>query len=429
MTATQRSGSPRRHIAAYAAATGTVTATLLLAALLAGLASTGFDAPATFQGWVHDYGHVPSFLTWILSDTTDAQFYKSTLGGLLMLLGGALAHWAYLRGRRWRGFDICCGLGVWPWMTASALLGVVFGNLVWGWVIPATGTWQPTFVSFVSLSPVVVLMYGTGWPVALTGAALGGLLTTPVALLVFDTVCVPLGLSGMVAATTGMWVSALAGLAICRVLPWIPGRTPGEQVPAGEGPLPGSPAAVSATAVTPGSPSPPPSPGTPEPGVGHGYGPVWTLRRILADFTEAPFNGNELASAGLLAGVLLGHLLDPALSVYGSGLLFHVLAAQLLSAAIGVTLWRGRWIRLGWYPTFIPIVSIAPATVLTYGGTAQSVVAGAVLGALIGPPLGAVLARRVPKYCHPFTGYVMAMTICGVTIVPGLGLIPGFNGG
>jgi uncharacterized membrane protein YfcA len=51
--------------------------------------------------------------------------------------------------------------------------------------------------------------------------------------------------------------------------------------------------------------------------------------------------------------------------------------------------------------SFVPVVSIAPATVLTFGGSLQSIVAGAVLGALIGPPLAAAVARRLPADFQP----------------------------
>src|SRR5690606_3124672 len=168
------------------------------------------DSPG-FAAWLGSYDRVPSFLTWVLADATDAQFHRSALGAALMLAGAGVAHRAYRRGRRWRGFDVGCGSGLWPWLTASALLGVLAAHLLWGWVVPVTGSWQPLFVAFVSVAPAVVLCYGPGWPVALTGAALGAGVATPIALLVHNAVCVPLGLSSLVAATTGMWAGGLAG--------------------------------------------------------------------------------------------------------------------------------------------------------------------------------------------------------------------------
>jgi hypothetical protein len=241
----------------------------------------------------------------------------------------------------------------------------------------------------VSVAPAVVLCYGPGWPVALTGAAIGAGIATPTALLVHNGLCVPLGLSSLVAATTGMWAGGLLGFALCRRLPWMP--------PFALAPKPGP--------------------------MVQAQGPVWALRRMLADFTEAPFHGNELASAGLLAGLLIGYLLDPSLPVYGTGLLPQVLAAQVLTAAVAVAVWRRRWARHGWYPTFVPIVSVAPAAVLAAGGSTASVIAGALVGAVVAPPLAAALAARAPAHCHPYVGYVMAMTLCGLTVVPLIGAL------
>lgn len=64
--------------------------------------------------------------------------------------------------------------------------------------------------------------------------------------------------------------------------------------------------------------------------------------------------------------------------------------------------------------------------VLTYGPTIQAVVAGAVFGALAGPPLAAWVAKRLPADFHPFIGNVVSMTVCIAIAVPRLGLLPGF---
>jgi hypothetical protein len=91
-----------------------------------------------------------------------------------------------------------------------------------------------------------------------------------------------------------------------------------------------------------------------------------------------------------------------------------------------VTLWHRQWARYGWYPTFVPVVSIAPATVLVCGGSVQSIVVGAVLGAVIGPPLAAAISRRLPADFHPFIGNVVAMTsgtaLVATVLIVGRGL-------
>jgi hypothetical protein len=75
----------------------------------------------------------------------------------------------------------------------------------------------------------------------------------------------------------------------------------------------------------------------------------------------------------------------------------------------------------------VPVVSVAPACVVTFSGSVQAIVAGAVLGALAGPPLAATIARRLPGDFHPFIGNVASMAICTAVIVPLLKLLPGFG--
>ncbi|WP_214410530.1 hypothetical protein [Sphaerisporangium fuscum] len=395
MTATLplATGGRVRVLRLWAAAAAVVAATALLTA---GLDALRPRLPALVPGyasWGLGYDDPTWYLYWILGDTTEATMAKSALGGLLMVAGAVFAHAARRRGGRLQGFPLACGTGVlWPWAAASAGLGLLLSNLMWGWTLQASGAWQPTFAPFVSVPPALVILYGAGWTVALTGAALGALLVTPAALVLVNLVCVPLGLSPVVGSVLAMSLGGVAACAICRRLPWMP------------------PLRVAAA---------PPVP------VRHG--PSWVPRRVLADFTEAHFYGSEWAGAGLLLGCVLHYLLNPAAPAYGGGLLPRIVAAQVLTAAVGVTVWRGRWEAAGWYPTFVPVVSVAPATVLTFGGSLPSIVAGAVLGAVAAPPLAAALARRLPPHFAPMIAYTATMGLCTATIVPLLGLLPGFR--
>src|SRR4029079_12949601 len=138
-----------------------------------------------------------------------------------MLLGGCLAHRAFRAKTRWMGFPVTSGTGLFGWAVGSAGLGLVLSNAAWGWTIAVSGMWQPTFVPFASVPPAVVLIYGGGRSVALTGAVLGAALTTPIARAPVNFVCRPLGLPAVVGATTGMAVSAVLAFALCRRLPWM----------------------------------------------------------------------------------------------------------------------------------------------------------------------------------------------------------------
>lgn len=334
-----------------------------------------------------------SRLRWIIGDISEVAFYKHELPALGLLLGASLAHWAHLRGHRWQGFAICYGTGLWPWLFISSLLGLLLSHVLWGWTL-ASGLWQPTFVAFVSLPAAMVLLFGGGWRVAINGALLGAILVTPASLLLVNYLCYPLQLPAVIGNVSGMALASVMAFLLCKRFPGL----------VRDGQRPVRPAPVASK---------------PD------YGVIWTLRRVLADFSEAPFFGNELASLGLLLGVLLAYVLQPAAPAYGSQLVLQMVAGQALASLVGVLFWRRQWIERGWYPTYIPIVSIVPAAVLTLGGSWQVVVASAVLGALIAPPLAIAISQRLPGYMHGYIGNVLSMAISTLAIVPLIGLFTG----
>lgn len=232
-----------------------------------------------------------AWLRWVLGDISEVAFYKHEFASIGLLAGAYLAYWANRTEKSWQGFAISYGTGLWPWLVISSLLGLLLSNLLWGWSVTAT-TWQPTFVAFVSLPAAMVLMFGGGWKVAINGAILGALLVTPICLLIVNYLCNPLGLPAVIGNVLGMAVASVLAFLLCRY--W-PGLVKPEQPE-----TPPLPASVYVTAKTPD------------------YGVIWGLRRILADFSEAPFFGNELASLGLIAGALLAYSLNPSSPAYGS---------------------------------------------------------------------------------------------------------------
>lgn len=105
-----------------------------------------------------------------------------------------------------------------------------------------------------------------------------------------------------------------------------------------------------------------------------------------------------------------------------------MVAAQALASLLGVLLWRRQWIARGWYPTYIPIVSVVPAALLTLGGSWRVMLLSASLGALFAPPLAVAISTRLPSYMHGYIGNVLSMAICTLVIVPLLSLIAGEAG-
>jgi hypothetical protein len=361
----------------------------------------------SFETWVEEALGSPLYrFLWFIGDFTEAEFYKSIFGGVGILSFAFLAYLLDKAGSRWRGFPISYGTGLWPWVLASTLLGLgisvtLFGNLL-------SEGWIPTFVPFVSVPAGVIFVYGGGWKKALTGGILGGLITFPIAYLLIIYVLNPLNLHPVIGNVTGMWVGAIIVFEICRHLPWMSRE---EAPPAGD--------EIPETDVAAELREPPP---LEDLAARRG----WFGRRVLADFSEAQFYGNELASAGLILGTLLTWVLNPLHPAYGSGLLPAILLSQILASAVGVFLYYERWRELEWYPTFVPVVSVAPAVVLTFGGTMQSILAGAVLGALAGPPVAQFVINRLPDHWHLFIGNTFSMAFCTAIIIPLLRLLPGF---
>lgn len=362
------------------AATGVSIAIIATAFLLA---DKGSYVP--WSGEVTDWG---GLVRWLLSAWTEPAFYTSALAGAGLLIGALFATCLDKTESRRRGLDLACGSGLWPWTVTSSALGLVFSNIAWAWTLRDTGVWQPTFVAVASIAPTVVLTYGAGWRPTLTGAVLSAALVAPLSIAATHLICRPLGLPLVVGATGGMAVGALLSFTVCRILPLLPSNPArSEEKEAVE--------------------TPPPDRSS----LG------WALRRMLADFSEAQFFGNEWASIGLILGALLAYFITPGVPVYGSKLLLMLLAAQGVTALIGMALWHRKWIQNGLYPTFVPIVSVTPAAVLAFDGSMMPVLGSAILGAIVGPPLAAAISARLPEGFHPFIGNVASMAISTAVVI------------
>jgi len=119
--------------------------------------------------------------------------------------------------------------------------------------------------------------------------------------------------------------------------------------------------------------------------------------------------------------VLLAYALNPVSPAYGSGLVLHLIGAQALTSALGVVIWRREWIKRGWYPTYVPLVSVVPTAVLTFGGGWAGMGSGALLGGLIAPRLACGIAGRMPAHFHPYIGNVISMALSSLIVVPVVG--------
>ncbi|MER1992101.1 MAG: hypothetical protein ABS864_06595 [Aerococcus urinaeequi] len=348
----------------------------------------------TSENWASKTLESPlAAVRWFFGDMTEAQFYKSDIASFGLLAGAVLAWLGASKNKRWSGAPISYGSGLWPWVLAASSLSLLISNLSFGWAL--SDGWQPTFVPFVCVATGLVLIYGGGWKVCITAAVLGAVTTTPLAMVLIALVTTPLGIPVVVANVLAMSIGAIISFLIVRLLPWfsIPVFTSAQEPTAHKLPEPSKRNDV-----------------------------LWAARRVLQDFTEAQFYANEWASIGVILGVSIAFVLNPALPGYGSKLIPHLIFAQALTSAIGIVIWR-KWYRNGgWAGSYISLVSVTPAAVLAYNGSLVSIVAGALLGAIVAPPIGRTLSSWLPSDFHPFIGNTFSMAISTTIIVPIVGL-------
>ncbi len=349
------------------------------------------------------------WIRWVLGDISEAQFYKSELASLGLLIGASIAYIATRYKQRWAGFELSYATGLFAWIMLSSSLGLILSNLLWGWVVPETQQWQPTFVAFVSLPAAVVLMYGRGMKIAIVGAVLATVLVTPSSLLLVNYVCMPFKIPNIVGNVTGMALGSLVAFWFLQKFPILLRPSTMDQPAV---------AVLEDLSIKPTATNINMSLNM------QNYGPLWTIRRMLADFSESQFIANELAGLGYLLGVFLAIYFNPLSIAYGSALISKILISQVLSSGIALLLWRKQWAVYGWYPTYIPISSVAPAAVLVYQGSILSILLGAILGAVIAPPLARFISLRLAHYQHAYIGNVLSMAI---TTLLAIGVIAGIS--
>ena len=94
---------------------------------------------------------------------------------------------------------------------------------------------------------------------------------------------------------------------------------------------------------------------------------------------------------------------------------------------MGVLLYYESWREKGWYPTFVPLVSVAPAMALAFGGTMQSILLSAVLGAILAPPVAQFIIDRLPDHWHLFIGNTLSMALSSLVVFLILRYLLGFE--
>lgn len=343
-----------------------------------------------YMHWLNSMEHSALWrFIWMLGEGTEPHFHKTILGGIGVLLGSAIAYALDKKNSRYAGFPISYGTGLWPWILLASWVSLAISNILFGALRIDGDLWVPTFVPYVCVASAIILIYGGNFLNMLTGAVGGALLTTPITMFVRYNICLPNGLPGVIASVTGMWVGAILVCELCNVLPWM------KKVP-----------------LPPRSPN---APKDPTPAEKQARKNSFFIRRMLADYSEPIFVGNEIAGGLLVLGSIVTWLLSPMQPFYGTGWFPALLLCQILTSAIAIYVYWPQVVETG-YPTFVPLVSVAPGIVLTFGPSMFNIVFSAIVGALLAPVIATMVNRNIPAHWAGVVGNTFSMAFCSFAV-------------
>jgi hypothetical protein len=98
-----------------------------------------------YQTWQKEALSNPVFrFLWLIGDMTEPQFHKSLIGGIGLLLSACFAYILDRSGSKWKGFSICYGTGLWPWVLTASLIGLFLSVYLYGRNLSRVGS-QPSF--------------------------------------------------------------------------------------------------------------------------------------------------------------------------------------------------------------------------------------------------------------------------------------------
>lgn len=340
---------------------------------------------------------------WLLMDFSQPQFYGGVLPSVGLIVGGFIA-WRLASNRsKYSGFQICYGSStMWPWVLASQIISLVVAIFVIDSTRYFTGgefDFLPTFITVAGAPPALMLMYGPSYRTLFVTSILGGLLSFPVAFWMMTKVVPVFEIPGVVGNVLTMALTGIIIGQILKSLPWIQ-KKPIIKVGSNE---------IEISLKEKHT---------------HMIKPSWFVRRVFADFSEAPFYGNEIAGLFIVIGICLEWLLNSGTGIHGNLLIPAIVLSQFIGSAVGILLYFSKYLEYGWYATYVPLVSVGPACVLIFGGTIQVAVTAGVLGGILGGPIAEYISNKLPDHIHGTVGNVTSMAISTIVVVSIIEVLP-----
>jgi hypothetical protein len=126
-------------------------------------------------------------------------------------------------------------------------------------------------------------------------------------------------------------------------------------------------------------------------------------------------------------GGIISYFLNPVHGTYGNNVFPAMLAAQFIAVSVGIYIYFDGWVKNEWYPTFVAAYSVAPAVVLMYNGSPQSVVVGGILSALVCAPVSHMVIRNLPNGWNGVIANTFSMAVNTLVVAIVLKVLPGFG--
>ncbi len=155
--------------------------------------------------------------------------------------------------------------------------------------------------------------------------------------------------------------------------------------------------------------------------------PKWLVSRVLCDFSEAPFYGNEIASLCEFAGLIVGLVLCAGHNVNGAEeALPAIVLSQFVASAVGAFLYADKFADGNWYATYVPVVSTGPACVLAFGASIPVALFAGALGGVLGGPIAEFFGHYVPEDVHGTVANVASMALTTTIVYAVMLALPWF---
>lgn len=329
-------------------------------------------------------------LMWYITDFTEPQFYVGVCASIGIILGGFIAWRLDLRDSKYAGFNISYGSNLWPWVLASQVITLFLTVFVLNFTRffeNGEYTWLPTFIMVVGAPPSIMLLYGPSLINLFTVSIISAFLGFPTAFWIMNNLIPIWEVPGVV---SNVFTMALTGIIVAAIMKWLPWVKKVSAKSIGRHEVPADDLNKQMRK------------------------PAWFVRRVFADFSEAQFYGNEIAGAFVILGAMLDWILNINHGAYGSGLIPAIILSQIISSAVGVYLYFNMYLMDGWSATYVPVVSVAPACVLMFGGSMYVILLAGILGGILGAPLAAFFTGFLPDGFH---GTIANVTSMGVSTI------------